>query len=88
MSMDDYPGRSRSWHKAGRSSRLAETGDRLCCQLRRSPEQRGEEQKQDKDQRMVSGKIEREAEQDKRVERGACVRIRKKTGRITLWQHS
>ena len=29
ISIDDYPGRSGSWHKVGRSSRLAEVGVRL-----------------------------------------------------------
>ena len=55
MCMDACTGRSSSWHRPGRSIPLAEAGDRLWCLS-----YRGEER------RMVSGKIEREAEQDKR----------------------
>ena len=47
-------GRSSSWHKAGRSSRLAESGVRTgsgATAAVRSPEQRGGEQKKT----MISG---------------------------------
>ena len=44
----ELSGRSSSWHKAGRSSRFAESGVRTgsgATALGRSPEQRGGEQK-------------------------------------------
>ena len=61
-------GRSSSWHKAGRSSRLAESGVRTgsgATPPGRSPDQRGGEQKQTM---IRGGKVQfrREAEQKKK----------------------
>ena len=64
----ELSGRSSSWHKAGRSSRFAESGVRTgsgATAPGRSPEQRGGEQKKT----MISeGKVQfkREAEQKKK----------------------
>ena len=49
MSINDYPGRSGSSHKAGRSSRLAEAGVRLWVLSYSSRPEPGAEQKQDND---------------------------------------
>ena len=75
-------GRSGSWHKAGRSSRLAEevvsTGSGASSPGR-SPEQRGGEQKKT----MISeGKVQLKQKQNRRKggERGACVRISENPG--------
>ena len=66
ISIDDYPGRSGSWHKAGRSSRLAEDGVRSgsgATAPGRSPEQRGGEQKKT----MISGgKVQLKEKQNRR----------------------
>ena len=49
----NYPGRSGSWHKEGRSSRLAEAGVRLWClsYSSRTEVAAGGRQKQDNDGR-------------------------------------
>ena len=72
----ELSGRSSSWHKAGRSSRFAESGVRTgsgAIAPGRSPEQRGGEQKKT----MISGskvQFKREAEQKKKggVKRCLC----------------
>ena len=48
-SIEDYPGRSGSWHKAGGSSRLAEAGVRSWFWSYSSGLEPGGEQKQDND---------------------------------------
>ena len=64
----ELSGRSSSWHKAGRSSRFAESGVRTGSGATApgwSPEQRGGEQKK----RMISGgkvQFKREAEQKRK----------------------
>ena len=64
----ELSGRSSSWHKAGRSSRFAESGVRTgsgATAPGRSPEQRGGEQKKT----MISGgkvQFKREAEQKRK----------------------
>ena len=75
----DYPGRSGSWHKADRSSRLVEAGVRSwfwSYSSRLEPRAEGRSAKTGQSLLEVRYNLKR-PEQEKRGERGACERIRK-----------
>ena len=67
ISIDDYPGRFGSWHRAGRSRRLAVAGVRSWFWSYRSRQEPGAEREESRNETMISGvKVQLKEKQDRR----------------------